>query len=590
MNHLSNLDKPAPTGQSSLPKPTACATERHTLVRKFGRSGTTSAQPRTAAYIHALGVLFTVALALVALMSVCGASWGLSSSCCGGSDPPTTSTKTHQTKLADTTAPVLTGPGKVKPGERVKIELAGESTPDRSVNWTPPPGATNFTFPPDQQPAPGGPPFFFVNVGAGQSLNVEYDAPSCETTLADTVETMYADGSKDAASMETQVTNSASSVASGASVPALSVMPLQATTPVTMWQVTKWIDINGITLTTNLCNDIHSAMTSDKFFIASRMPLGNDVITASYALPFAMGATHTQTMSGNYSQTVYLEDYSSWPSTNILTYTVEYRPEWANFAVNNLPSAGGEHWVTWGLTPTGNITCTSGLTVAQNKWGIVAQLLLDLHDQPDACEGCEVRTYYCYAGQDPPIVFQSQQAARALSVARVAKFVGAASYQGQDITCMDAGPLQLGGSSGLHLGWTEGAWITPTQQITLSEHLENRGAVPLTVTLAWTSSLKSLWRMYGGTWDDPDLGAPITAGTEIALGTSWPDRFQALWLINDVHTDTAAGQHSLVLTATSVTTPSLYVWDNVPLWAGEWVAPGANKQYIYLPLVLRNWP
>jgi len=475
--------------------------------------------------------------------------------------------------MGDIVSPALTGPGKVKPGERVKIEL--DAGLHRRITWTPPPGATHITFP-DQQPDPGGPPYVF-DLGAWHSLNVEYDAPSSETTLVDTFESLYDDGSNDAASIETQVSNSAQSTASGASGLALSVMHPQAAS-VTMWQVTKWIDINGITLTTNLCNDIHNTMINDKFFIASRMPLGSGVLTASYALPFAMG--------GPYSQTVYLEEYG--PSGPILTYTVEYRPERANFAANNLPSADGEHWATWGLTVTEDITCTAGLAVPQNGWGIVAQLLLDLHDQPDACEGCEVRTYYCYEGQDPPVVFQSQQAARALSMAQVAQAVGATSYQGQGITCMDAGPLHLGDSSGLHLGWTEGAWITPMQQITLSEHLENRGTVPMTVTLAWTSSLKSLWSMYGGTWDAPDLGAPITAGTEIALGTSWPDSLQALWLINDVHTDTAAGLHSLVLTATSVTTPSLYVWDNVPLWAGEWVAPGTNKQYLYLPLVLKN--
>ncbi len=423
---------------------------------------------------------------------------------------------------------------------------------------------------------------------ANKWLNVEYDAPSSETTLVDTFVVEYDDGSIDAAAVETGVSNSASSVASGASAPALSATRLQATTPVTMWDVTKWIDIKGITLTTELCNDINNAMISDKFFIASRMPLGSDVITASYGLPFTMGATYTQTRSGNYSQTVYLEEYG--PGGPILTYTVEYRPEWANFAANNLPSADGEHWVTWGLSPTADITCTAGLTVAQDSWGIAAHLLLDLHDQPDACEGCEVRTYYCYEGQDPPAVFQSQPAASALRMARIAQAVGAASYQGQGITCIDAGPLHLGDDSGLHLGWTEGAWITPTQRITLSEHLKNQGNVPLTVTLAWTSSLESAWRMYGGTWDNPDLGAPITSETQIALGTSYPDKFQYLWLFNDVHTDTVAGLHDLVITATVATTPALFTWDSVPLWAGEWVAPGEGQRYIYLPLVLRNYP
>ena len=97
------------------------------------------------------------------------------------------------------------------------------------------------------------------------------------------------------------------------------------------------------------------------------------------------------------------------------------------------------------------------------------------------------------------------------------------------------------------------------------------------------------WRFYEGGWNAPDAGSPITPGTtEIALQNH---DATLIWAVNNpVPADTPHGPHSLVLTVTSTTSPTLTAWDAIPLWSGGWVAPPpAGTGYrIYLPLVIKS--
>jgi len=338
-----------------------------------------------------------------------------------------------------------------------------------------------------------------------------------------------------------------------------------------MWRITKWVDSKGVTLTTDLCQEWLDRVKSDEFFLAARMPMTTTAITGSYRLPFVFGDP--------YSQTLYLDDWSSGPM--ILTATLEYRPERLSFLANELPSAEGEHWAALGISSTTPVSCPQGLNLAVDGWGIIANLLLDLHDQPDACEGCVVRYYYCYEGQESPLDFVAQQAA--------ARALGVASYRGQGITCLGPKLYHLTPwDSGLHLGGTEFVPITPTQSITIHEHVDNQTGGVVTLTVDYTSTVSGEWRLYGGTWNDPNLSDPITEATQIVLNNGASHQ---IWLLDDeAPTSTQAGPHSLTITATSVTSAALYTWDIVPMWSGEWVAPpGGFSNKVYLPLVLRNY-
>ena len=95
------------------------------------------------------------------------------------------------------------------------------------------------------------------------------------------------------------------------------------------------------------------------------------------------------------------------------------------------------------------------------------------------------------------------------------------------------------------------------------------------------------WQFYGGSWDRPDLSAPIIPSvTEIVMPTNG---LRHIWAVNDpVPADTPDGPHTLVITLTATTGPSLTTWDSALLWCGDWVAPPGGKSRIYLPLVVRS--
>ncbi len=342
-------------------------------------------------------------------------------------------------------------------------------------------------------------------------------------------------------------------------------LPKRSLANVEAWDVNYWLDPNVITMTTDLCQEWRTKLLSDKFFIAARMPMSTTTITGSYRLPFVFGSPYSQTLK-----------FNMWtPFTTFLTATLEYRPERHTFLANELPSAAGKHWAALGVGAVEPSSCPTGLNVAPGKWEIYANLLLDLHDQPDACEGCTAQFFYCYQGQESPLAGLGQHA--------LAQSLGLDSYQGEGITCVGPTPIHLNtvGSRYLHLGGAAVAVITPTLPITLQEYIE-APFYPIALTMDYTSTMDG-WHFYRGDWNSPDLNAPITANTKIVLTSVSP-----IWAVNHpVPADTPAGPHSLVITVSSATSPSLTSWDAVVLWAGEWVAPPGGQTRVYLPFMMK---
>jgi hypothetical protein len=352
----------------------------------------------------------------------------------------------------------------------------------------------------------------------------------------------------------------------------------QADEPIDAWNVTTWIDPSGITLTTELCQDLVDTARRDEFFFATRVPLAP-------AEPGSIDRPLPHIFDSPYSQTVKLID-ARYPITDILTGTLGYRTERFSFLANELPSAPDETWMALGLRDTGPVTCPAGLNLAPGNWGIVAETLLNLSRQPNNCEGCTLRTYYCYEGTNSPLDYVTNQAVRALAAQAEME---ATSYQGENVTCIGPQLMHLTEQKGLNLiGAPHSAVITPTQPVSLSTGLLNEHTGPLTVTVDHSTSLSTSWQIYTGTYDAPDSVAPLlTPDQELVLQRHTPSY---LWFLNDVPTETQAGAQSLLITVTVVTSPALSTSHNVLLWSGEWVPPtgAVLDQNVYLPLILRN--
>jgi len=525
------------------------------------------------AYLQFFVLLLLLAATILVVMAVSGCS-----DCDDYDEPQTFSGRTYVQTLpmGEQFYPLIIHSEMVAPGGQLQLlvepdPLAGK----RVVEWTPPPGATNFDFP-GLKPTSGGPPFVFTGVDQNSDLWLNYTVPQAPvgTKLVDTIKTVYSDGSSSSTASETEIVIIAA-LNGPFPGPAAGRQP-QVASPqadVTAWDVAVWFDSVGVTLTTELCQEWLTRLQGDDFFLAVRMPMTTTTVTSSYRLPFVFGSP--------YSQTLQLDDYGDPPgSPMLITAPLEYRPERHTFLANELPSAPGEHWAALGVSATKSLSCPAGLNVAPGLWGIVANSLLDLHDQPNACLGCTARVYYCYEGQSPPWEALAQRA--------LARTRGIESYQGEGITCLGPAPVHLESSdTSLHMLGTAGAFVTPTLAISLSEHIVGP-TYTVTVTMDYSSSVAG-WEFYGGTWLTPNLQVPLTTATEIVVPAH---KIAHIWAVNDyVPTDTVTGPHTLVITVTSTTSPSLTTWAAIPLWIGRWVAPpaGGGKQYaVYLPLIVKS--
>ena len=327
-----------------------------------------------------------------------------------------------------------------------------------------------------------------------------------------------------------------------------------------------------MTVTSDLCQDWVDLLQSEQTFVGLRFPVLPPTLsyTEPYTLPLVIGPA---------GSSLALLDERVSPATTVLTVPLEYRPEHHTFLENELPAAPGEHWLAMGVVTTPTIDCANVPTLG--KWTIDANLWLDFGGAADACKGCVLPLYYCYAGQEPPA-----------PLAALGAVAGVTSYQGWGITCLgpDALYLESGATTPpFTLGWTHTALITPTETISLSHYLYNSGAVPVTVTLAYSSTPGLPWGVYSGTQEAPDLPlAPIIG--PIRLEDTWPESVRYFWMIATVPDGTPSGAGTLVITATDVTSPAITASTRDLLWVGDWVAPpGPPLWYrLYLPLMSRQ--
>ena len=535
---------------------------------------------------------FLVSLAVTVLFITAAMLTAGCDGCCSDEEETTMSVHGLTQEWVGYRPPRVSGSNSVEPGGRVqRTVLANDSASARTIVWRPDYRLTDVSFD-GRQPEPGGPPYIFLNVPGDEDIKIAYTVPE-NTPEGSTIVSMFTkisstltEGNSNTV-VKMPVSSNARSQSARSRMEHPMVVP-QADEPLDVWNVETWIDPAGITLTTELCQSLVDTARRDEFFFATRMPLAP-------AEPGSIDRPLPHIFDSPYSQTVKLID-TQYPMTDILTGTLEYRFERFSFLANELPSAPGETWMALGLRDTGPVTCPTGLNLAPGSWSIMAETLLNLSRQPDNCEGCTLRTYYCYEGTDSPLDYFTSQAARTLAAQTEME---ATSYQGErdmeiaategNITCVGPQLAHLTEQAGVNfIGAPHSAVITPTRPVSLSTGLLNESTGPLTVTVDHSTSLSATWQLYTGTYETPDPAAPpLTPDQELVLQRYIPSY---LWFFNDVPTKTQAGAHSLLITVTVVTSPALSTSHNVLLWSGEWVPPtgAVLDQHIYLPLVLRN--
>lgn len=528
-------------------------------------------------YVQFLIVLGLTVLIVASVMIASGCG-----SCCGSGVSFNGSIQGVVQSMSGDFYVSATGTASVPPGGKVtRILRFEQATSEVDVHWLPPQGVTNVTFPTGYTPQKVGNTYIFENVPTDVLFEVGYDAPSDSADVLltdDFVATSRAGETGILVYADVKDPETSRAEAPGAAGrQSLTAGPTPAPgATVRGWAMNQWYDFEGITLTTELCQDFLSALAGDAFFLAVRTPVTPSVGgSIAYRPAFVM--------RDGKAPTVMLKDYhlgTPLPMETVVTATLGYRPERAAAVREMLPPAAGQDWVTLGVAAGEPVSCPIGMDVAPGGWGVRVDYYLDLHDYPDNGEGEVLTSYACYEGQGNPFGFLGTQMLQRVSGVSATSEAGITCFGPKPaiLTSNDAGRLELFG--------TFGAVVTPTATIEVMEELWNRSGSTLTATLSVSSTLGSDWEILRGEYDGP-TGDPLGPDAVVEVG---PYFFEYLWFRTTVPAGAAAGVHTMAITATGAS-EAVSAYDTVPLWVGAWVPPsgGAGGAYMtYIPVALRS--
>ncbi len=510
------------------------------------------------------------------------------------SDPPvektkgTTSPETARDYADDSEprAPVFFGTNHAE--KRLTVSaFYGEGTPQNVVliEWSPPDGAGTPTF--DVQPTGMRDGTYYwqgnvpVNSEGWANINATFDGPADPgptgkgVTVATATRTDSGSSSLTGQAIYWKLWGQAP-YAIG-SQRAVQDAPARPQAEYYLWQMHLLNDWSGFDLTTALCQDAADLFQDGRTFFALRFPdlNSNQTDPDAYPLPLAYRQGITPTLS--------LARYG--PYERFFTLPFEVRAHYMTVLENAMPLPDGEHWLAIGAAGEPAVTCPQGLDVPAGDWEFEANLWLDFGGGQDDCLGCILPLYYCYEGQEPPFLLAQMAAHADLSALQ--------SYQGWGITCLGPQPLPLfDPTPPFLLRPMHQAFISPSVTISLPHILWNTTYTPLTLALTYTSDAGLPWGLYEGDYDNPTY--PRVAITQpLTLGTTAETRGRGLWAIVDVPPDAASGPSTLVITATDVSSPALFLWTSDLIWVGEWLPPPSvpeGKRKVYLPIVAKDNP
>jgi hypothetical protein len=479
--------------------------------------------------------------------------------------------------------------GAVLPGSQVTryISYTAEAGkgPTR-LEWTPPQGASGFSFsaPPTNPSGPA--PYVFGNdPPIGLPLQITYNAPLLPAYTSTMVVGEVLAGTRVSETDDIHVLNYTISATASESqatppfVPATSmrISDLALAATITASQVQRWYWLEGITLTTETCQQMYDWLQSPSTFTAMRMPVSATSMSGlSYELPvlFPVDSNPITTVIGARPRMNVRANGS--PIAGIPDLPLEVRSERISFMENLLPSAPAEHWVALGVAPEPKITCPTGMSKASWEFNFA----FSIHpDSPIAA----LPLYYCQDGQDAPPI--GGLASALLVGQQGVKAVPSTQFEG--ITCLGPQEHSLATNPAIYVGNPNTVWnVFPQDEVRLMHY------VVVTNTLAIRFSVSSGtagfgWELYEGTVKTANFAKPV----DVTIPYTASFGYSFFWLIGTVPTGTIPGSHNFTLRVEKADDSSVYGSSTDMVWVGQWVpppTPGGTKHYVHLPLVIRQ--
>jgi hypothetical protein len=453
-----------------------------------------------------------------------------------------------------------TGNVSTAPGAQVSRSIGWVGSQPVKLVWNPPSDSKGFIFSdPAKQPQPGGPPFVFTT--PSDSIPIQFTMPTLPAgktsmKVTETVEYTDALGSR-FTSLVTLLQN-----VSGSSSDVLPRLPVSAPVdPKTLGatidalKLERWIDSNGATMDTTLCQQVTDWLQSKATFVAMRVPvLAVAPDNPSFLLPVLFPADATK------KPRLQLHGYQPPPVKNdvITPIPMELRPERMTFAENELPALSGEHWVTMGVAQIPKTTCPNGLNYT--NWSYQISLPADL-----ASKG-EIPLYFCQEGQDPPPFAQ----AALQTFVQGTKGRKTLAVQTGGITCLGpqnhslvttstAGNIQLDPA----IAWN----IQPPKEVRIRIGMQSNYSVFIGLNFSINSQIGNMtWTLYQGTYKEPTLSKPISS----PYYTKGPE---PIWLVGTVPAGTAPGPYNVTVSAVKADDPAVTGSATNIIWVGDWVPP-----------------
>jgi len=440
------------------------------------------------------------------------------SSCCG--TPTTTSSYSSQTLIGQTlTGSSIDTPNKgpFQPGATVDLQLKANYADGKATFvWTPPAGATGFSFP-DLEPEPGGPPFRFVNVysfEANAGIEVSYNAPPLQpgAKFSDQIN-VNLDGQESSSTTRHEIASAGgSSSVPGQTEMRPAVQPARRTAATSAWMTRRYVDIYDTALDAATCQQYVTLGQSSDMFLATRLPVADAILPdTSYSLPMIQ--------SGDQTGMRFIIE--SGPSK--LELPLKMRADASQWANTNLPAQDGALWVAVGLDQQQNITCPPFNVPSTQSWSMIVDLLYDYSTRPDKCVGCVLTQYACY---------KPQPGAAGTAAALMARVMTGGTGWVQTFAdgqlCIGPNQTNLIEHQQGANNWTMNAFSLTTQALPgdpldIKFEFMNGAAVEGTFNVSVVSDLTgSSWNLYYAQAQDmnlPDLNRPISGTMTIPANT-----------------------------------------------------------------------
>ncbi len=430
------------------------------------------------------------------------------------------------------------------------------------LEWTPAPGATAFEFRSGQPSNPEGPPpFLFTDLDTGTAVNLAYQAPALpagrsELVLVDTFEVVGSTG-RQASSLRTWVTENPGEPRSAYTVwfdhetSPLAPKANSQDTAMFHWQQYIYPRSDEIPMDEDYCQAWLDLFQDESIFLALRFPLTDWLAsdTGSYALPLVF----------NNGVAPRIELITQRNSPSVVEGLLEYRPKHQTFLENEMPPGDGFAWLALGSSSSSPDTCPPFPQHEEYNWELHTDLVLDLGSD-DLQDEVTLEAYLCF----------DHDAALA---SNLESHIKATSFPSWNINCIGAMPLRItpfetDPDPPIHLSGPSGRFVDPPEdEVWLHHYLRSLSDNPISVQLESSSSLGLDWSIYGGTWDEPSRGTPLTE----PVGLDPDNNFLNIWLLAEVPEGTS-GVENVRVTAT------LEGWPEQPLWTTSIVSINNHEQ------------